>query len=108
MGGDVSLSHLQSSAGPSAAQEGGDAAGTLTCTQPGSLQMLLDKPLLAKRWKSSSHDFHYLIVFPTLNPIEAASRELHFETDKTFASVLLIIGAAHFTLNINGLQLLFK
>lgn len=38
----------------------------------------------------------------------AASRELHLETHKTFASVLLITGAAHSTLNINGLQLLFK
>lgn len=69
---------------------------------------LWNKPSPAKRWKRSSHDLHYLIVFSTLNLIEAAGRELHLETHKAFASVLLITGVAHFTLNISGLQLLFK
>lgn len=82
-GGDVSLSHLQRILW---AQEGSDAAGTIPSIRPGSLQLLLNKLSPAKRWKRSSHDFHYLIVFSTLNLIEAASRELHLETDKTFAS----------------------
>lgn len=42
---------------------------------------LLNKLLLTKRWKRRSHDLHYLIVFSTLNLIEAATSELHLETD---------------------------
>jgi len=52
--------------------------------------------------------FNYLIKFSMLNLIETARRGLHLKTDKAFASVLLIIVVAHFTLNTNGLQLLFK
>lgn len=93
-------------------REGCDAAGTLAHAAAASRQahssLLLNKRLLRKKWKTLFYVFNYPIKFSTLNLIRTASWELHLKTEKTFASVLLIIVVAHFTLNINGLQLLFK
>lgn len=115
--GDVSPSHLQDSTRCDVSCcPGGRAAHvkaeTLTpraaASGPACQSLLFNKLLPWKKRKNSFSVFNYLIKFTTLNLIETASRELHLKTDKTFASVLLIIVVARFTLNINGLQLLFK